>query len=59
MGENISRVGSGTEWSEVPGMLLEPVMEKRTLKQMSKSRVSKEGTRGHLAGPKGEERREV
>lgn len=40
-------------------MILEPAMEKRTLKQMSKSCVSKEGTKGHLAGPKGKERREV
>lgn len=38
--------------NEVPRLMLEPAMEKRTLRQMSKSCGSKGGTQGHLAGPK-------
>ena len=53
-------VGCGTDKEhEVPKMMLEPMMEKRTLRQMSKSYVSKEVTKGHLAGPQCEKRREV
>lgn len=36
-------------------MMLEPAVEKRTLRQTSKSYVSK----GHVSGPKGEEKRQV
>lgn len=41
--------------NEVPMMMLEPAVEKRTWRQMSKSYVSK----GHVSGPKGEEKRQV
>lgn len=41
--------------NEAPTMKLEPAVEKRALRQMSESYVN----RGHVSGPKGEEKRQV
>lgn len=58
--ESPGGVGSGTDTEgEVPEMTLEPAMETRTLRRMSKSCVSKEGTTGHVADVEGEERTAV
>lgn len=52
--------GRGTDnENEVPKIVLEPAVDKRTLGRMLKSCVRKEDTKGHVAGPRDEGTREV